>query len=130
LDPNHPDHLVWLASYKEEYDGLHEFDTFEELNLAEYRKLTETHDPAIPSICVLVTKKDENGNPIQAKSRIVVLRNKDPHQWSKGDYFSSVTTQSAVRLLVSLAIEHNKVAQQGDCKNAFCNLILPEDEVG
>jgi hypothetical protein len=40
-----------------------------------------------------------------------------------------VETQSAVRLLVSLAINHNKFAQQGECKNAFCNPILPDDEV-
>jgi hypothetical protein len=48
---------------------------------------------------------------------------------SKGDCFAPVATQSAVRILVSLAIEHNKVAQQIDCKNDFCNPVLPEDEV-
>jgi hypothetical protein len=129
LDPSHPDHLVWHASYKEEYDGLLGFDTFEELTLAEYWKLAKAHGHAIPSMCGLVAKKDENGNPIRAKSRIVVLGNKNPHQWSKGDFFVPVTNQSAVRLLVSLTIEHNKVSQQGDCKNAFCNPVLPEDEV-
>jgi hypothetical protein len=101
LDPNQADHLVWIASCKEEYDGLRDFNTFEELTLAEYRKLAETHGPAIPSMCILVTKKDENGNPIRAKSHTVVLGNKDPHQWSKGDCFAAVATQSAVRLLVS-----------------------------
>jgi hypothetical protein len=93
LDPNHRDHFVWYASYTEEYDGLREFDTFKELTLAKYRKLSETRGPAIPSMYVLVTKKDEHGNPIQAKSRIVVLGNKDPHQWSKEDYVAPVTTQ-------------------------------------
>jgi hypothetical protein len=80
-------------------------------------------------MCVPITKKYKNGNPIRAKSHNAVLGNKDPHQWSKGDCFAPVTIQSAVRLLVSLAIEHNKVAQQGDCKNAFYNPVLPEDEV-
>jgi hypothetical protein len=121
LNPRHPDHAIWLASYKEEYDGLTEFDTFEELTFAEYRKLAETHGPAIPSMCVLVTKKDEHGNPVWAKSRIVVLSNKYPHEWTTCDCFAPVATQSAVRLLVSLAIKHNKFAQQGDCKNALCN---------
>jgi hypothetical protein len=102
---------------------------FEELTLQEYRKLAETHGPAIQSMCVLVTRKDEHGNPVCAKSRFFVLGNKFPRQWSKGDFFSQVATHSAVRLLVSLAIEHNKFAKQGDCKNAFCNLVLPEDEV-
>jgi hypothetical protein len=77
LDPSHLDHLVWYASYKEEYDSLRELDTFEELTLAEYRRLSKTHGPAIPSMCVLVTKK-ENGNSTPAKNRIVVLGNKDP----------------------------------------------------
>jgi hypothetical protein len=40
-----------------------------------------------------------------------------------------VVTQSAVRILVYLVIEHNKFAQQGDCKNSFCNPVLTDDEV-
>jgi hypothetical protein len=130
LNPQHPEHAIWLASYKEEYDGLKEFDIFEELTFAEYRKLAETHGPAIPSMCILVTKKHEHGNPVRAKSRIVVLGNKYPQQWTKGDCFAPVATQAAVRLVVSLAIEHNKFSQQGDFQNTFCNPFLPEDEVG
>jgi hypothetical protein len=80
-------------------------------------------------MCVLVTKKDEHGNPVCAKSRIVVLGNKDPHHWMKCDCFAPLATYSAVRLLVFLVIEHNKFAQQGDCKNTFCNPVLPDDEV-
>jgi hypothetical protein len=129
LNLQHPDHAIWLASYKEECDGLKEFDTFEEITFAKYRKLAETHGPAIPSMCVLVTKKDEHDNPVRAKSRIVVLGNKDPHQWTKGYWFVPVATQEAVRLMVSLAIKHNTFDQQGDCKNAFCNPVLPDDEV-
>jgi hypothetical protein len=128
LNPQHTDHAIWLASYKEEYDGIKEFDTFEELTFSKHRKLAETHGPAIPSMCVLVTKKDEHGNPVLAKSRIVVLDNKDPHQWMKCDCFAPVATQASIRLLVSLAIEHNKFAQQGDCKNAIYNPVLPDDD--
>jgi hypothetical protein len=39
LNPQHTDHTIWLASYKEEYDGLKELDTFEELTLAKYNEL-------------------------------------------------------------------------------------------
>jgi hypothetical protein len=87
LHPQHPDHIIWPASYKQEYDGLKELDTFRELTFAEYRKLAETRGPSIPSMCVLVTKKEEHGNPVRAKSRILVLGNKDPHQWTKEDCF-------------------------------------------
>jgi hypothetical protein len=58
---------------------------------------------------VLVTKKDEKGNPVRANSRIVVLGNKDPHQWYKCDRITPVATQSALYLLISLAIEHDKI---------------------
>jgi hypothetical protein len=68
LNPQHPDHAIWLASYKEEYDGLQEFDTFSELTFAEYRKLAETHGTAILSMCVLFTKKDKHSNPVRVKS--------------------------------------------------------------
>jgi hypothetical protein len=34
VDPTRPGYLIWRASYKEEYDGIWEFDTFEELTLA------------------------------------------------------------------------------------------------
>jgi hypothetical protein len=80
LNPQHPDHAIWIASYKEEYAELKELDTFEELTSAKYLKLAETHGPAIPSMCILVTKKDEHGNPVRVKIRIVVLGHKDPHQ--------------------------------------------------
>jgi hypothetical protein len=80
--------------------------------------------------CFLVTKKDEHGNPLRAKILIVVLGNKDPRQWTKCDVFAPVATQTAVRLLVYLAIEHNNFSQQGDCKNVFCNPVLLDDEVG
>jgi hypothetical protein len=40
-----------------------------------------------------------------------------------------VATQAAVRLVVYLAIDHNKFAQQGDCRNAFCNPVHPDYEV-
>jgi hypothetical protein len=80
-------------------------------------------------MCVLAIYKDEHGNPVHDKRHIMVLGNKDPNQWTRGDCLAPMTTQSAVRLVASLTIEHNKFAQQGDCKNAFCNPFLPDDEV-
>jgi hypothetical protein len=80
-------------------------------------------------MCVLVTKKDEHEKSVRAKSRIMVLGNKDPHQWTKNDCLAPIAPHSSVRLLFSLAIENNKFALQGDCKNAFCNPVLSGDEV-
>ena len=36
--------------------------------------------------------------------------------------------QTSLRLLVSEAVRHKRVLQQGDCKNAFCQAELPDDE--
>ncbi len=34
-----------------------------------------------------------------------------------------------MRLTVSMAVEQHQTLQQGDCKNAFCQSILPPDEI-
>jgi hypothetical protein len=39
LHHHYTEKTTWLASYKEEYDRLKEFNTFEELTFAEYHKL-------------------------------------------------------------------------------------------
>jgi hypothetical protein len=67
--------------------------------------------------------------PDQAKSRIVVLGNWECHDWSKSDCFSPVLWFDSLRFLVSLAVHCCRGLKQGDCKNAFCQGILPPDEV-
>jgi hypothetical protein len=50
--------------------------TFRKITLGEYRALCEKGAPkAIPTMCVLVIKKDEQLMPLWAKSHIVVLDN-------------------------------------------------------
>ena len=34
-----------------------------------------------------------------------------------------------LRLLTSMAVERRRTLKQGDCKNAFCQGILPPDEI-
>eukprot|EP00956_Cyclotella_meneghiniana_P004391 scaffold5353_cov40-Cyclotella_meneghiniana.AAC.2 len=58
-------------------------------------------------MCVLVIKPDKDGNPVRAKSRIVVLGNFED----------------------SKAVGDKCILQQGDCKNAFCHARLPDDEL-
>eukprot|EP00957_Ditylum_brightwellii_P053161 4030877-Ditylum_brightwellii.AAC.1 len=53
-------------------------------------------------MCVLSIKHDEQGRPVHAKSRIVVLGNMEAQSWEKGE---------------------------ADCRNAFCHRLLPKDEV-
>jgi hypothetical protein len=77
LHRNNPDKSIWLDSYKEEYDGLISNNTFDIISEDEYQHLKHLHGVcAIPSMCTFVVKHT-NGIPTRAKSRIVVLGNRD-----------------------------------------------------
>ena len=55
-----------------------ENETYVEIGLQEYRRLRrlpKAVPKAIPSMCVMLIKRDENMAPDRAKSRIVVLGN-------------------------------------------------------
>jgi hypothetical protein len=80
-------------------------------------------------MCVLVIKPDKDGNPCRAKSRIVALGNHEDRYFSKSQRYAPVLKYSSLRLLCSKAVDHKRVLQQGDCKNAFYHAILPEDEL-
>jgi Reverse transcriptase (RNA-dependent DNA polymerase) len=128
-DKQHPDAATWLASYEEEYNGLVSHDTFDILTEQEYRALRErTGCSAIPSMNIFTIKTDSDGHPKRAKSRIVVLGNKDPVDWSKADCYAPVVPQPIVRLMTALAVRNRTTLKQADCKNAFCNSVLPDDE--
>ena len=79
-------------------------------------------------MCVL-TIKYKNGYPDRVKSRIVVLGNRQSTQFSPHDTYAPVISQNQFRCLLSLAIKHKRKLKQGDVKNAFCNGILPQDEI-
>ena len=118
-----------MASYREEKEGIQSLDTYRKITLGEYRALREKGAPkAIPTMCVLTIKKDENLCPLHAKSRIVVLGNHEDRLWSKSDRFAPVLRQDSLRFLTSLAVQKRRTLRQGDCKNAFCHGILPLDE--
>ena len=130
LHPSNPDRQVWLDSYREEKGGLKEHDTFERISKSQYLALKRRGlvPDALPSMCVLVIKKDKDGRPDRAKSRIVVLGNHEDRVYEKSKRFAPVLHYSSLRLLTSKAVEDRRILQQGDCKNAFCQAELPADE--
>ena len=78
LVDDYVDRSTWWDSYLEEKQGLRECNTYEEITLQEYRRLCrlpKAVPKAIPTMCVLTIKRDENMVPDRAKSRIVVLGN-------------------------------------------------------
>ena len=104
-------------------------DTMEIMSEEDYHRwsrLSGRH--AIPSMTVFTVKMDSLGRPLRAKSRIVVLGNKDPVAWSKADCYAPVASLPIVRLLTALAVNSKRTLKQGDCKNAFVQANLPPEE--
>jgi Reverse transcriptase (RNA-dependent DNA polymerase) len=125
----HPDAATWLAAYEEEYNGLTAHDTFDVISEQEYFDIrNQTGRTAIPSMNIFNVKLDSEGKPKRAKSRIVVLGDKDPVEWTKAECYAPVVSQPIVRLLTSLAVRNRTTLKQADCKNAFCHPELPENE--
>ena len=59
-----------------------------------------------------LSKKDQDGNPIRCKYRLVVLGNLDPNNWSKSDCFAPVLSQLELRLLQTIAVISKIVPQK------------------
>ena len=121
---------MWLDSYSEEKGGLKEHDVYTPISKKHYLSLRRQNiiPKAIPSMCVLVVKPDKDGNPQRAKSRIVVLGNHEDRMYSKSARYAPVLKYSTLRLLTARACSKRRVLQQADCKNAFCQATLPDDE--
>jgi len=81
-------------------------NTYCKISLCEYRALREKGSPsAIPTVCVLTSKRDENLLPFCAKSRIVVLDNHKDRVLTKSEKYAPVLRADSLRYLVSIAVE-------------------------
>jgi hypothetical protein len=130
LADSYPDCETWLRSYADEMGGLESLNTYKMITLGEYRSLSEKGAPCvIPTMCILTIKRDKNLFPHRAKSQIVVLGNHEDRVWSKSNKFALVLQGDSLRFLISMAVQHRCPLCQGNCKNAFCQGILPPKEV-
>ena len=124
------DKQIWDDSYKEEYEGLQSLNTWEVISEEQYKTLKKTCKAhLLPTMAISVIKRDGNGTPSRAKYRIVVLGNLDPHGWEKHECFAPVLTQYELRLLLHLAVEQSCIPKVGDVSQAFCQALLPEEEI-
>ena len=127
LTPN--DKIIWDKSYKSEYDGLMNVDTWQVITEAQYQQLIKLQNvTTIPTMAILVIKKDGDGNPIRAKYRIVALGNLDTNPWTKQDCFAPVLSQLELRFIIALAVKQGCIPRTADVAQAFCQAVLPEDE--
>ena len=127
LSPN--DKAIWDRAYLHEYLGLAEdTNTWEYISEKEYQLLRPITGNALPSMAISTIKRDELGNPVRAKYRIVALGNLDPHAWSKSDCFAPVMSQLQLRCLIAAAVCKQRAPKTGDFQNAFCQSVLPKQE--
>ncbi len=127
LHPN--DKKIWDESYRQEYQGLIDIDTWETISEEEYQNMKHIYKGLMPTMAISVIKYDGYGNPVRAKYRIVALGNLDPNSWEKSDCFAPVLSQPELRLLTTaLAAKKKRIPKQGDITQAFCQSYLPEGE--
>ena len=131
LADSHPDREIWLESFCEEKRGIEALATNKKNFLDKYPALRKKGAPrVIPTMCDLtIKKKDKNLHPLRAKSRIVVLGNHKDCVWKKSDKFALVLRQDSLRFLTSMDVTSRRPLCQGDYKNAFCQGILPPNEI-
>jgi hypothetical protein len=127
MRPHYKDKSTWTESYIEEHTGLVDHDTYDTITESIWHS-KYPNVPVLPSMVVQTVKPDEFGNPIRAKSRIVALGNYEDTPWTKSDKYAPVIRKESCRLLTSMAIGLGRTQKQGDCKNAFCHPLLPENE--
>ena len=125
----HPsDKKIWDDSYRSEYNGLLDIDTFEVISEDEYQNLKHTVKGVMPCMAIAVIKYDGEGNPVRAKYRICALGNLDPNNWSKSECFAPVMSQLELRLMIALAVKNGVFPKTGDITQAFCQSVLPDNE--
>ena len=98
LHPSNPDRDIWLRSYEEEKGGLESLDVYECISRKKYlnSRLQGLTPKALPSMCVLVVKTDNKGNPDRSKSRIVVLGNHEDKLWKSQRYAPFYNTRCSI----------------------------------
>ena len=80
------------------------------------------------NVC-LSSEKLQIWKPLGTKSQIVVLGNFEDCPYQKYQRYAPVLKYISLRLLTAKAVGYKRILQQGDCKNGFCNAILPDNEV-
>ncbi len=105
LADSHPNRELWLESFFKEKPSIEQLNTCKQIMLGKYRALRKKGVPwAIPMMCVLTIKTDENLHPLRAKSQIVVLGNHKDQKWKKGKKFAPFLCQDSLRFLTSMAV--------------------------
>jgi hypothetical protein len=104
---NDNDQSIWNAAY----DGLVSLPKWEVASEAEFEHLSKGRK-ALPTMAIATIKYDAHNCPKQAKYRIVVLGNHDPHLWSKDATAAPVMSQLELKIITSPAVFHRHVLKK------------------
>ncbi len=120
LANSHPDHELWLCSVFKEKRGIQSMNNYRKITLGNNCTLRKKGAPkAILTMCVLTVKHDENLNPLQAKSQIVILGNHEDCVWSKCNHFALIFCGDSLWFLVSMAVKKHCPLHQGNLQKCI-----------
>ena len=106
--------------------SLLKVNTWEVIDETQYQAVLKNQvKHTLPTMPIVINKKDGDGLPVRAKYCIVALGKLDPHLWTKQDCFVPVLSQPKLHLLLALAVRNKRFLQSGDISQAFCQSFLP-----
>jgi hypothetical protein len=119
---NGPENQQWKAAIQEELNQLSEMGTWELQDLPEGRK-------AIGSRWVLLKKRDEHGDILKFKARLVAqgFSQKPGTDYQEMGTFAPVMRFETLRAMLALTAVNNWEMRQMDVKGAYLNGYLDEE---
>ena len=110
---------MWDRAYLNEYLGLTKnTNTWEYISEKGYKTLRPITGNDLPSMAISTIKRDEKGNPIRVKYRIVALGNLNPHTWTKIDCFAHVMSQLELRCMLAVSVQVQRPPHTRDFQNS------------
>lgn len=117
-----PDKDLWIKAMKEEFESLMENNTWNLCDMPKDRK-------PIKNKWVFKTKKDENGQIIRYKARLVIKGCSQKHGIDYDEIFSPVVRYSSIRYLMALSVKYNFEIDQMDAVTAFLQGELSDETI-
>lgn len=111
---------VWKAAMDRELESIEKSQTWQLTDLPKGHK-------AIDLKWIFKLKKDQNGEIIKHKARLVAKEYVQRHGVDFDEVFAPVTRLETVHLLLALAANHGWEVHHLDVKSAFLNVVIQQE---